>query len=623
MVKKLIVCLVTILFATCIISCKAHNYYLYKEYLNTLAVKSGISDSVNIEENIDKLLAWQIIGKSDYDILDDELNYELLSKTITNLIDNDENEEISKCYWANKEPQEKVEKEIADEIIEKAVNYINNRTYEHSYSSTYKKEVKKNIDDVKIGDIYYDQTNNEYKKLLDISNDEYIFEEAEYEDVFDSLEFANTFEIDFEQSEVIPSGDFEKSNYVNNRFDLLSTKAHSFNTDGFRISYTLNASNISVHISKKLNSLNFYTDLSLSNIKPTFKWTYDDDNVKHAYFRVNFNSTEKVGVSIGKYNNYYLNFKDLDSKSFLNKLKNTVNRSEDELEAIIPICTIKTPIPELPSVELDLEVLVKIYTSGKAELQLYNSHSLGFETKNGEFRIINDAKRDFDFIASGSSKAIVGLNFALEAAKLKLADIEFDGGLKAELKPTIHLYDAQGNVSHEQSDLAYSTINNIAKENTDVAVCADASFRWVFDIVFNTSKTKLYKLGFTKTLSILDDDAQVLNNMHHIENGIFVEKCTRNNRTNSLLTTTIYYKKITLASYAEVISKDEDFQIRVLGVPEGYTIDGLKYNSEDNDIASVNSSGVVSGHKPGSVKIKITTDDSKYNAYVNILVSSE
>lgn len=621
----MIVCLVTFLFMTCIVSCKAHDYYSYKEYLNTLAVKSGIGDSEDVDKNINKLLTWQIIDTNDLTLLDETLDYEQLSRTITNLIEEEPNKVLNKDYWTNKQIQnkEKVEKDIADEVITQTVSYINNRSYEPSYSYTYKEKVKEDLDDIKIGDIYYDQNKNEYKKVVDIIDDEYIFENVQYEEVFDSLELTDSFEIDLNKCEVIPSNEYLESNYVNNKFELLAAKTHAFNTDGFRISYTLNASNISVHISKNINGINFYSDLSLANIKPTFKWQYDDDNVKHAYFRINFNSTEKVGASIGKYNNYYLNFKDLDSKSFINKLKSTVNRSDDELEAIIPICTIKTPVPELPSVELDLEVLVKIYTSGKAELQFYNNHNLGFETKNGELRIINETKRDFDFIASGSSKALLGLNFGIEAAKFKLADIELDGGLKAELKSTVHLYDAQGNMRNEESDISYSTINDIARENTDVAVCADASFSWVFDIQFNTSKTKLYKLGFTKKISVLDDDAQVFGNLHHIENGIFVEKCTRKNRTNSLLSTTINYKKITLQSYAQVISIGENYQINVLGVPEEYEIGDLKYSSEDSNIASVNSTGIVSGHNKGSVKIKINTPDEKYDAYVNILVSSE
>lgn len=609
----------SLLLITYCASCKAQEYYLVKDYFNKLAIDSGIV--ANNEDVIEQLLNWKIIEYEDIEKINDYLDYHLLNKSISNLVDN--KDFVNHIIANNKKDNSLVLKNDADIILDRAVKYINNKTFSLNYGYLYKSNVKKDEQDLKIGDIYYDENNEQYQKLVDIVGENYIYEDAQFEDVYDHFEIEDSFVINLQDSEIIPSGQDLKDSYYNTKFNLLASNTHSFSSDGFRVSYSVNASNISVHLSKNVNGLNFYGDLSLSNIKPTFKWVYDDDNVKHAYFRIDFNSTEKVGTSIGKYGNYYLNFKNLDSNNFLNKLKRSVNKQDDELEAIIPICTIKTPIPELPSVNLNLELLAKVYVSGKVELQLYNNHSLGFETKDGSFRIINDSKRDFDFIASGSSKAQLGINFSIEAINTRLADIEFDGGLKAELKPTIHLYDEQGNHTSVSSDLSYSTIEDISRDNSNVAVCADVSFNWIFDIVFNTYRSKLYKFGLTKTVSILDEDNQVFKNLHHIENGMFVKKCTRKNNKPVILSMNVTSNKITLSSYAEVLSINEIYKINVSGLPQGYSINDLKYTSEKTDIASVDSSGVIKAIKPGSAKIKVYTNDGKYDSYVNILVSSE
>ncbi|MBO4354487.1 MAG: DNA gyrase subunit A, partial [Clostridia bacterium] len=63
-------------------------------------------------------------------------------------------------------------------------------------------------------------------------------------------------------------------------------------------------------------------------------------------------------------------------------------------------------------------------------------------------------------------------------------------------------------------------------ENPDVKVCGDVSLYWMMDLMFNTMKAQLYKLGFSRTFSILNEENQIFGNMHHIENGHFVPACT-------------------------------------------------------------------------------------------------
>lgn len=603
-----------------LVSCKARDTYKIEDYLNDLAIASGLSDNREINNNLSVLLSWGVIKSYDKDILYEDLNYDFLGETISNLIEEEKGLISLKNHgWVDLDMREKtlVSKQESQRIIDSAVHYINNKKFVSKYDIEYKDNVKNDDSELEVGDIFYNEETNEFEKL----NEDLELEDAQFEEVYDSFYIEDSFEIDFSKSEVIPYKE-EETSYVNNRFNLLSSKTHTFNSDGYRVSYSLNASNISVHISKNEKGVNVYSDISLSNVKPNFKWIYDDDNIKHAYFKIDFNSNEKLGCSIGKYYNYYLDYKELDSKNFIKKLKNNYRDFDDEIEASIPICTIKTPIPNVPTATINLEVLAKIYASGKAELQLYNTHSLGFETKDGKFRIINDSTKDYDAILSGSSKACLGLNISIDAVKTRLADVEFDGGLRAELKQTIHLYDDEGNMTSEESEIPYSTLVDISNMNNNVDICADVSLHWLFDITFNTYKTMMYKYGFTKKLNILDEDNQLFGNMHHIENGQFVKKCTRKNKKPVLLTTSVKLDKISLASYAEVIHKDETYEIVIKALPFGYKEEDIIYESSDDLIAYTNSNKVIA-LKPGSVKIRVCTSDEKYSAYVNILVSSE
>lgn len=623
LIKKIALCFVSLLLLVTCASCEASASYKVSDYLNDLAIATGIGNSENIEDNLLALQNWNVIDNKNEYVLEDPLKYECLATTVSKLIEKDGDylSNLKSLGWIenNIKDNDKVSKDIGKQVIEKVTNYINNKSFENSFTSEYRKNIKTENDDLEIGDIII--KDDEYYKLVDINEEEYIFDDAQFEDVFSYLDISGEFEIDFTNCEVIPYGNEENNLvYENHNYNLLASKTHVFNTDGFRISYSLNSSGIDVHVSKDVNDFNVFLDLSINNVKPSFKWKYEEDDIKNCFFNIKMNSTEKLGISDGKYGNYYLQFKDLDSSSFQSLLSSMVNPIKDQVEASIPICKIKTPIPSIPTAYLEMDLLIKLYASGKAELVLFNSHNMGFETKDGHVRFINEHDHKFDSIVQASSKAGFGVNLALEAASFRLADVELDAGLKAKLQATLHLYDEDGNMKSQQSDVQYSTLRQISKENNDVKVCGDVSFYWYMDLLINTSKTKMSKYGLSKTFHILDEDNQVFGNLHHLENGHFVKKCTRNSRPKIIQMETVKSNKIVLDSYAEVIKVNETYQIIVKSLPENYSNDQLIYSS-NNDCTSV-INGLIKGLKPGSSQVEVKTNDDKYTAYVNVLVST-
>ena len=607
LIKKLALCFVEIMIIVTCASCKAGTPYYIKEYLKDLADKTGIGVSENYLDDLNK---WNVIEEDDLLLLDKRMNYAFLNKTISKLIDSDN-------LHVEQKDTKYINREDSLSIIDKAVKQFNNRLYPIHYEYIYKEEVN---DDNEIGSIVL--IDDKYQRLVSKKEDDYKYEDVEFEDVFSYLDLSGTFEIDFNEAEIIPYGEeIGQTAYVNNKYKLLSNKTNVFSVQGFRISYSVNTSGLNVHVSKEVNNLNTFLDLSINNVKPTFKWTYKENDLKNCFFDVKFNSTVELGASDGKYGNYYLDLKNVDSSNIKSIFESSIKKASKEVDASIPICKIKVPIPEIPTATLNLDLLIKLYASGKAQLVLYNKHELGFETKDGNIRYIHDLDKKFDSNIQASAKAGLGANVSLHTAGFDLADVEVDGGLKAKVGTTIHLYDEDGNQNSYNSDSPYSIASLLSSESDDVKVCGDLSFYWFMDLLINTSKTKMNKLGFSKTFTILDDDNQVFGNLHHIENGHFVDSCTRKKRNKIKTMDKVKSDKIVLDSYAEVLKINETYQIIIKDLPDGYTDNDLLYSSKNSEIASVYGM-TITGHKPGAVQIEVKTKDNKYLSVVNILVST-
>lgn len=613
---------------------------MISDYLNKLAYQSGICLSQEINESFNELLKWNIVEEEDKQYINEDLNYIFLYTTIGKLLEIDDIKSfIEDNKWiSNRKDNDLVSEEEAINVINKAVHIINNpdidnsyyseeNDVKHSYDYSYNEDILETNEEYEIGDLIFLEEDNVYKKIGEIYNDDYKLIDPEIDEVLNKLYIFGTNQIDFNDAEIIPYNDeidVDNSNYINNNYELLASKRHTFNKDGFRVAYSFNSSGINVRVSKQnKDKLNMFFDVSLSNIKPTYKWKYSNGEIEDAFFKVNYKLTNELGVSTGKYNNYYLDFKDLDTSSFLNTVKSVIKPKNDEIDCTIPICKIKTPIPNVPFADFGIDVVLKIYTTGRAELVLYNNGIVGFEIKNGNFRVVHDVNNDIDFIVGGSARAVAGLNFNLEATNFRLMDLEFDAGVRAAVTTTMHLYDEEGNNTEVESDVPYSILQEISKENKDVRICGDVSLNWVFDIQLNTSKSILYKYGLTYKKQLLDSNDQVFNNLTHIENWQFVKKCTRKNRTviSTPTTTKLSSDRITLKKYSQVINIGETYEIPIVSIPNGYTNNDLVFYSNETSIATVNN-GIVTGQNIGSTKIEIKTKDDKYKAYINILVST-
>ena len=444
---------------------------------------------------------------------------------------------------------------------------------------------------------------------------------AIFEEIFEELKISSSEEIDFDEATIVDEGVVEESEYESENYNLLAAKRRVLNIKGYRISYKITSGVIDFRITKD-SDINGYVDFTLSNIKPSYKWDYKDGKINEAYFKVDYRLTSEVGVSKAKKQSYTLDLSKLDKSSILSTITSAITKPTKDTEATIKICTIKTPIPGIPLAYLNVDVIARVYIDGKIDIVASINNTTGFEVNSNGFRFINDGSQDIDFNVQASARAVAGVNFNINTASIRLMDLEITGGVKASCKPIIHLFDNDGSMESVESDLDYTELNEVADHNDNVKICADVSLNWVLDVDVNTSKSLLYKFGLSRSKELLNKKDQILGNMTHIENGHFVKKCTRKgNVIKETKKETLDINKILLEKYSVAINQGQSYEIPIKGLPNGYSQNDLVITSGDSSIASI--SGLsINAIKVGSTKITIETSDHKYQAAINVLVST-
>ena len=605
----LIVCI------TSLCSCKETSYIKTYDYLVKLALDTGVCIEDDKDTVLTSLEEYGVYNSNDNELLNKNLTYGYMLDSFSVFTE----EKVLKDEY---DREKFVNAEYALKAISALVKIINNQQFETNEYHTYSENVKNNLNGLQIGDIYYDKEDRKYKKVVNISENIVETENASFEEVFEEIRISSSNEIDFDNSIIVDDDSpIEEVEYDSLNFELLSSKRHVINKNGYRISYKVSSGIIDFRVSKD-GKYNSYIDFTLSNVKPSYKWDYKHGKVNEAYFRIDYKLSGEIGASKSKKKSLKLDLSKIENDSLLSSIKNAVSSPSKDVDATIKICSIKTPIPSLPLVYFNIDVIARMYVNGKVDIVLSMDNTSGFEIVNNKFRLINDGKQDIDFNVEASARAVAGLNFNIEAANFRLMDLEVTGGAKASIKPILHLYDSDGSISSNTINLDYSELQDIVDKNDKVKLCADVSLNWVLDIDMNTSKTLLYKIGLSRSKEILNKNDQILGNMTHLENGHFVKSCTRKSRKNKANDAgDIKTDKILLDKYSIALNVGKVTEMPIKALPNGYSYDDLVINVENEEIAEVKNMQII-GKNVGSTKIDIKTNDNKYLASINILIST-
>lgn len=608
---------IILLLITCT-SCKVDETYTNIMWLKDISLQAGIGDytkGITYYEDISKeneyypyvqaLVEWGVIKKDDVIDFSDDLRFDFVVYTISNLlfdkqfeykeinqtiIDEFNNHKLYDDSRHHFSSGDIISKEVALKILDNAVNILNNPKIDKYVDVKYKSSQKERLEDV------------EYLKISD--SFEIDFDDVYIEDVHDVLEEHSIYDNDF----------------YNRRSTQLLSKV--FEYDGYRVSYSINKNRMHFRVSKKTErGLNLYFDGDIFNLRPSYKLEIDKQKIKNAFFKIDYQTSEELGLEQSKLPQFYGDLSSLGSESLFSRLKNLIKPKSDLLETSFTVCKIHIPIKELPSAEIELELKLNIYVGGKVEFALSTNHQNGLEIKDGHLRIINNNHYDGDFIINANTSLTVSLKALLKFLDTDLLDVKSKAGIKALAKTTLHLYDSKGRLYTEKLDLDYSLVDDLVSDKEALYTCVDLSLYWLLNLSFNSEGTLAYTLGFNKNIDILDEDNQVFGNLSHLENGLFKEKCSYLNNRNRVDLEEIVVKpnRIILDTYS-IVLKNEKKDININSLPEGYQINDICYEVEDKTIVKV-IEHQLHRLKPGVTKIRIYTNDNKYEVYLNVLVS--
>ncbi|MBR4421395.1 MAG: hypothetical protein IKS69_02565, partial [Erysipelotrichaceae bacterium] len=261
-----------LLFVTCS-ACGVNTPYYVRDYLHDLALETGLSESGKLQDEIRSLTDWGVINEDETDP-DEALTYEFLFDSLGRLLSAEDPEAYfrDKGLLKGKYRQDaQVGADKAQELIKEAVKVINNQEFSPWISYEYKQDINQNADTYEAGDLIIED--GSYKIITYADENGYESCDAAFEEIFSSFEIADTYEVDFSQAEVIPYGN-ENTVYQNEYYELLASRKNAFEINGFKISYTLNGSNIDIRAINNIKGVDIFADLCISNVRPSFRWTY-------------------------------------------------------------------------------------------------------------------------------------------------------------------------------------------------------------------------------------------------------------------------------------------------------------------------------------------------------------
>ncbi|WP_302926561.1 Ig-like domain-containing protein [Holdemania filiformis] len=440
-------------------------------------------------------------------------------------------------------------------------------------------------------------------------------------------QFNLSFDADWSQAEILPYAQdstgllpvaMNLSEAAEPRFALMKQQ---FEIGGTQVNWSVAASGIHVHAAKKMtNGATLQMDYDLTDVHPVIAW---NGLGKEGRLQLDFTMSESAGLTRGVSNTLTSDFSGLDPHDLLSSLTASFTNARKEADTVIPIAKIKLPVPQFPIVDLLLTLQLHCYAGGKIELLLSQEGSVGMEIRNGVPRLIHQLEHRHDFIFQGSSKMTAAVEASARAAGISLMDLLLQTGLRGVMRTTAWIGENGGLEPSEAGELPLES----QPVHANLQFCSDLNVHGILELEINSSDSLAGRLGMGRTFSILNENNATLNphGRTHLENGIFVDHCTRGQHASSTPTPAPIIKtdRIELAEVQLILSPGQSGQIVIRGLPEGVAASDLIYSIAEPDIATVVQTGRVRAVKAGDTIITITEPTETYKTSCHIHVRTE
>ncbi len=545
-------------------------------------------------------------------------------------------------------PKKELKKDEAKQLLEKVISYINHPILKHVEDV----KLNDNVKPIQVASVTFQEENMEvwFETEEEVAKGSVIYwiDEDGREQVFEivtvqkdgfgwnaivkaldplsylqEIHLEGETDVNFDDVQIFDEDAVSSSNSYGLQFMAVHKKTRTI--QGYTVSYSVSSSGIRAEISKTLeHGEKMYANFELNGIKVKYKWFSQKDNLDNAFFQIEANTQENLGVSKAEYRKLFGDFSALSSQDFIHSLSSFLKPKSDVSAVEIPICTLQVPVTGSSTLTLKAKLSILLYATGETKLALTQNHLLGMEMRNGHARMIHEFKHNQECSIRAETGMTGNTTFSLNFLQQNLMDIAVSAGAKAKVSAIAHLYDEDGKDHETTLDYPIDIVEDLSQENQNVFICGDMQANWVLKMQLNSTGSLLGKFGFGKSMDILNaENAPLLSSgSSHIENWKIVPSCTYRNRkrmkTEKSLSVT---ERIRLNSYSLIVSTQKGTQIVITGLPKGYSVSDLYYETGDSTIAAVSENGYVTGLRQGSTQITIQTKDGSYSVICSILVT--
>lgn len=327
----------------------------------------------------------------------------------------------------------------------------------------------------------------------------------------------------------------------------------------------------------------------------------------------------------------------------------------------ILIASIPTPITVGGMAGVIIEIRLGFSVEGSIELNVTTKTTQGIEYRKGSgIRTISDKSVDQNIKLEAKAEMYLSVGVVLEAFTCNIVDVAAEVGIGGTVSTTLHMldYSDKSQVAYQLAavttglpgDALYLVSQKVNNQNGLIKIeqCTDVKVYFIFRITAGKNSLIGKLASITYDVCGKDNGPYFVNN--HYENGINVgDKCTLkfrtekgatasptvtgsvdsgNNTNNSDAEDSNSSENVTtgtqldLSEYAILVDTGASYQLKLDMIPEGNSESDIIWESSDTSIATVSSSGLVTGVSAGSAIVSAKTSDGTYNITCSVTVNS-
>lgn len=317
--------------------------------------------------------------------------------------------------------------------------------------------------------------------------------------------------------------------------EFLKAPKFSFSVKGFKVKVAYKDGQVVFSVGGNVVDGVYVEKLyTMDNIK--FDAKYDANlaklDIKEAFIKANYDLEEittiegSYAASVVPEGGSFTN----EGENFLEKVKN--NLSNLTLQPgggqKIRIYSFTYPIGTT-GLTVDVDISMTLSVDGKIEIIVTSNETKGFEIINNKGRVIRESTiKDRAFNISGNFRAVLGLDLSLTFLKIKIIDVELNGGVGAYvLTKVFNVKTHNVTTSDIPLDVAVEASSGL-DDLEDLRFCADVTLYGILNVSVGRNSI-LSKIGLYKTWNIFDKDGALYDGTFahlHIENSGIVEQCS-------------------------------------------------------------------------------------------------